>query len=125
MIRQTRLIVGAICAALIAFSITATSAAYRNAAQGPAAEAALPGAQPARNRFPGEKSGAQPNVVHVACTAGHGHMWPQANTQAFNLWALSTLASHPKGSDPKRFKLTPPPPGYSCRLGRFTDHYPA
>jgi poly(3-hydroxybutyrate) depolymerase len=68
---------------------------------------------------------AQPNVVHVACTAGHGHMWPQAETQAFNFWALSTLASHPKGSDPKRFKLTPPPQGYSCRLGRFTDHYPA
>jgi poly(3-hydroxybutyrate) depolymerase len=64
-----------------------------------------------------------PNVVHVACTAGHGHMWPQANTQAFNAWALKTLASHPKGSDPKAFKLTPPPEGYSCKLGRFTDHY--
>src|SRR5204863_9060870 len=36
------------------------------------------------------------NVVHVACTAGHGHMWPQVNTDAFNLWALTTLASHPK-----------------------------
>jgi poly(3-hydroxybutyrate) depolymerase len=66
---------------------------------------------------------AQPNVVHVACSASHGHMWPQANTQAFNEWALKTLASHPKGSDPKAFRLTPPPEGYSCRLGPFTDHY--
>lgn len=64
------------------------------------------------------------NVVHVACTAGHGHMWPQANTQAFNAWALRTLASHPKGSDPRAFRLTPPPEGYACKLGRFTDHYP-
>ena len=64
------------------------------------------------------------NVVHVACTAGHGHMWPQKNTDAFNLWALTTLASHPKGSKPGRFKLTTPPEGYSCKLGTFTDHYP-
>jgi poly(3-hydroxybutyrate) depolymerase len=64
------------------------------------------------------------NVVHVACTADHGHMWPQKNTDAFNRWALTTLASHPKGSDPKRFKLTPPPEGYSCRVGTYTDHYP-
>ena len=66
---------------------------------------------------------AQPNVVHIACTAGHGHMWPQTNTDAFNLWALRTLASHPKGSKPAEFKLTPPPEGYTCQLGRFTDHY--
>jgi poly(3-hydroxybutyrate) depolymerase len=79
-----------------------------------------PSTQAASNYF-----SAQPNVIHVACTAGHGHMWPQANTQAFNLWALSTLASHPKGSDPKRFKLTAPPQGYVCKIGRFTDHYPA
>lgn len=63
-------------------------------------------------------------VVHVACTASHGHRWPQVNTDAFNLWALKTLASHPKGTKPGRFKLTPPPEGYSCRLGPFTDHYP-
>jgi poly(3-hydroxybutyrate) depolymerase len=67
---------------------------------------------------------SMPNVVHVACSASHGHMWPQANTQAFNAWALKTLASHPKGSDPKAFTLTPPPEGYACKLGRFTDHYP-
>ena len=67
---------------------------------------------------------SMPNVVHVACSAGHGHMWPQVNTQAFNLWALTTLSSHPKGSDPKAFKLTPPPEGYSCKLGTFKDHYP-
>ncbi len=67
---------------------------------------------------------SMPKVVHVACSANHGHMWPQANTQAFNAWALKTLASHPKGSDPKAFRLTPPPEGYACKLGRFTDHYP-
>ena len=63
-------------------------------------------------------------VVHVACTAGHGHMWPQKNTDAFNLWALRTLTSHPKGSRPGQFKLIPPPEGYACKLGPFTDHYP-
>lgn len=63
------------------------------------------------------------NVVHVACSATHGHMWPQVNTQAFNLWALTTMASHPKGSKPKNFKLTTPPEGYKCQLGPFTDHY--
>lgn len=68
---------------------------------------------------------AQKNVVHVACVAGHGHMWPQVNTQAFNAWALKTLASHPKGADPKRFKLTPPPEGYSCKIGRFDSLYPS
>ncbi|MEW5686711.1 MAG: hypothetical protein AB1942_17475 [Pseudomonadota bacterium] len=67
---------------------------------------------------------SQRKVVHVACSATHGHMWPQVNTQAFNLWALTTLASHPKGSDPRRFKLPPPPEGYSCKLGRFDNLYP-
>ncbi len=66
---------------------------------------------------------SMPNVVHVACTASHGHMWPQQNTQAFNLWALTTMSSHPKGSDPKAFKLTAPPEGYSCKLGVFTGLY--
>ena len=64
-----------------------------------------------------------PNIVHVACTAGHGHMWPQVNTDEFNLWALRTLSSYPKGSKPSSFKLVPPPEGYKCQLGRFTDHY--
>ena len=64
------------------------------------------------------------DVVHVACSATHGHMWPQVNTQAFNLWTLTTLASYPKGSKPSDFRLTPPPQGYSCKLGPFTDHYP-
>ena len=67
---------------------------------------------------------AQKNVVHLACTADHGHMWPQKNTDTFNLWALTTMASYPKGSKPSRFKPTPPPEGYSCKLGPFTDHYP-
>jgi poly(3-hydroxybutyrate) depolymerase len=62
-------------------------------------------------------------VVHVACSADHGHMWPQVNTRAFNLWALQTLASHPKGSRPSRFRLTAPPRGYRCQVGRYTDHY--
>jgi len=66
---------------------------------------------------------AQRNVVHVACVASHGHMWPQVNTQAFNLWALSTLSSHPKGSDPRAFRLTSPPEGYRCQVGPFTGLY--
>lgn len=67
---------------------------------------------------------SQPNVVHVACKSTHGHMWPQINTQAFNSWALRTLASHPKGSDPRAFRLTPPPDGYDCKVGRFEGLYP-
>jgi poly(3-hydroxybutyrate) depolymerase len=63
------------------------------------------------------------NVVAVSCSSSHGHMWPQINTQAFNTWALTTLASHPKGSRATDFRLTPPPEGYACKLGRFTDHF--
>jgi poly(3-hydroxybutyrate) depolymerase len=63
------------------------------------------------------------NIVHVACTGDHGHRWPQINRDAFNLWALRTMASHPKGSDPRSFKLTPPPEGYTCKQGTYTDHY--
>jgi len=66
---------------------------------------------------------AIPGVVHVACSSDHGHMWPQKNTPAFNLWALKTMSSHPKGSDPNGFKLTDPPEGYNCRVGPYTDHY--
>ncbi len=77
-----------------------------------------PSTQAASNYF-----SAQPNVVHIACTASHGHMWPQVNTDAFNRWALQTLASHPKGTPASAFRLTPPPEGYSCKVGRFTDHY--
>ncbi|HEV7358727.1 MAG TPA: prolyl oligopeptidase family serine peptidase [Steroidobacteraceae bacterium] len=62
-------------------------------------------------------------VVEVSCSSSHGHMWPQVNTQAFNLWALTTLSSFPKGSRVADFHLTTPPEGYSCKLGRFTDHY--
>lgn len=67
---------------------------------------------------------SMPNVVHVACSATHGHSWPQVNTQAFNAWALQTLASHPKGAPVKDFQLTSPPEGYKCKLGVFVDHYP-
>jgi poly(3-hydroxybutyrate) depolymerase len=64
-----------------------------------------------------------PGVIEVSCTSSHGHMWPQINTQEFNLWALTTLASHPKGAPVSDFHLMPPPQGYSCRLGPFIDHY--
>lgn len=77
-----------------------------------------PSTQAASNYF-----SSQPNVVHVACSSTHGHMWPQIGTDAFNLWALRTLASHPKGSSPESFRLTPPPDGYACKIGRFEDHY--
>lgn len=66
---------------------------------------------------------AMDDVVSVACSADHGHRWPSANRDAFNLWALETMASHPKGSDPSVFELTPPPEGYACRVGTFNDHY--
>jgi poly(3-hydroxybutyrate) depolymerase len=77
-----------------------------------------PSTQAASNYF-----SSIPGVVQVSCTSSHGHMWPQINTQAFNLWALTTLASFPKGSRAADFHLTAPPEGYSCKQGRFTDHY--
>jgi poly(3-hydroxybutyrate) depolymerase len=64
-----------------------------------------------------------PGVVEVSCSSTHGHMWPQINTQAFNLWALTTLASFPKWTPTANFHLASPPEGYTCKLGRFTDHY--
>ncbi len=67
---------------------------------------------------------AMPDVVSVACSTSDGHQWPQIDTQAFNAWALRTLVSHPKGAPVSSFRLTPPPQGYACTLGRFTDHYP-
>jgi hypothetical protein len=66
---------------------------------------------------------SMPNVVHVACSTTDGHQWPTINRDAFNLWALTTLSSHPKGSGKDAFVLTPPPSGYTCRVGVFTDHY--
>jgi poly(3-hydroxybutyrate) depolymerase len=66
---------------------------------------------------------SMPNVVHVACSATHGHQWPTVNRDAFNLWALTTLSSHPKGTPKADFVLTPPPAGYTCKLGVYTDHY--
>jgi poly(3-hydroxybutyrate) depolymerase len=67
---------------------------------------------------------SRPGVVHVACSSTHGHRWPSINRDAFNRWALTTLASHPKGQDPAGFVLPPPPEGYACRIGPFTDLYP-
>ena len=63
------------------------------------------------------------DVVEVSCTVDDGHMWPQVDTDAFNRWTVTTLASFPKGSQPSQFRLTPPPQGYRCKLGPFTDHY--
>lgn len=77
-----------------------------------------PSTQAAANYF-----GSLPEVIEIACSSSHGHMWPQINTQAFNLWALTTLASHPKGTPASQFKLPPPPEGYSCKTGPYTDHY--
>lgn len=61
---------------------------------------------------------AQPNVVTLACSGMHGHMWPAAATP----WMMETLLSHPKGSDPAKFVLKPPPSGLSCVVGAYTDH---
>jgi len=77
-----------------------------------------PSTQAASNYF-----SSIPGVIEIACSSSHGHMWPQINTQAFNLWALTTLASHPKGTPASEFMLTPPPEGYSCKMGPYTDHY--
>jgi poly(3-hydroxybutyrate) depolymerase len=77
-----------------------------------------PSTQAASNYF-----SSIPGVVQVSCTSSHGHMWPQINTQEFNLWALTTLASFPKGSRVADFHLTAPPEGYRCSQGRFVDHY--
>ena len=77
-----------------------------------------PSTQAASNYY-----GSMANVVTISCTVRDGHMWPQVDTDAFNLWALTTLVSHPKGSDSSRFALTPPPDGYNCNLGPFRDHY--
>ena len=77
-----------------------------------------PSTQAASNYF-----SSVPGLVEVSCSSSHGHMWPQINTQAFNLWALTTLASHPKGTRASAFHLTAPPEGYSCRVGPFNDHY--
>jgi poly(3-hydroxybutyrate) depolymerase len=77
-----------------------------------------PSTQAASNYF-----SSTAGLVTVSCSSSHGHMWPQINTQAFNSWALTTLASFPKDSRSQDFHLTTPPDGYSCVLGRFTDHY--
>jgi poly(3-hydroxybutyrate) depolymerase len=77
-----------------------------------------PSTQAAANYF-----ASIPGVVAVSCSSSHGHMWPQISTQAFNLWALTTLASFPKGSRAADFRLSSPPEGYRCKLGPFTDHY--
>lgn len=66
---------------------------------------------------------AHSNVVHVACSSTHGHQWPTVNRAAFNTWAATTLASHPKGTAKSAFVLPPPPSGYTCRVGAYTDHY--
>jgi hypothetical protein len=37
-------------------------------------------------------------------------------------WLAETLLAHPKGTDPAEFRLTPPPSGFGCVLGEYTDH---
>jgi dienelactone hydrolase len=69
-------------------------------------------------RFAAEYFAAQQNVVTVSCSGTHGHIWPTAMTG----WLVETLLSHPKGSDPEDFVLTEPPAGFSCVVGRYTDH---
>lgn len=61
---------------------------------------------------------AQPEVVTVACTGDHGHIWPTAMTT----WLAETLLSHPKGNRPEDFTLSTPPAGFSCVIGAYTDH---
>jgi hypothetical protein len=69
-------------------------------------------------RLAAEYYAAQSNVVTVACSGTHGHVWPTVMTP----WLATTLLSHPKGSAPAAFKLTEPPTGFSCVLGKYTDH---
>lgn len=79
-----------------------------------------PSTQAASNYF-----SSMPNVVHVACSGMYGHNWLGGAVGApFNAWALTTLASHPKGSDAETFELTEVPAGFTCQVGRYTDHYP-
>jgi hypothetical protein len=68
----------------------------------------------------------QKNVVHLACSATHGHMWPTQMQDAFNAWFADVFYSHPKGTAPDAFKMIDPPDSggaYTCKLGRYTDHY--
>jgi dienelactone hydrolase len=60
----------------------------------------------------------QEEVVTLACTGSHGHIWPPAMTA----WLAETIASHPKGSDPDDFVMPAPPEGFSCVRGPYTDH---
>lgn len=62
---------------------------------------------------------AQPNVAVVNCQGTQGHLWPRGGP--WNSWMAMTLASHPKGTPKKDFKLPPSPAGYRCALGRFSD----
>jgi predicted esterase len=66
----------------------------------------------------GQYYGTQANVVHVACSGTQGHMWLSSATT----WFATTLLSHPKGTDPKSFKLPTPPSGLNCVVGEYKDH---
>jgi hypothetical protein len=59
------------------------------------------------------------NVAVVTCQGSQGHLWPPS--AAFNMWMATTLASHPKGTPKADFKLTNPPSGFRCSVGRYTD----
>lgn len=85
----------------------------------------LPPATPLANYAPSTKLSSnyyasQPNVVSLACSHNEGHWWPR--NAAFTNWVAETLRSHPKGTPRESFVLPPPPPGFSCVVGSYTDH---
>ena len=94
---------------------------------GPACSDYRPNVQAASNYY-----ASQDRVVTISCSGIHGHRWPRGaaymdnreNRDAFNRWAAATLLSHPKGSDPATFRMTSPPPPYTCVRGRYADLYP-
>jgi predicted esterase len=61
---------------------------------------------------------SQSKVVHVGCSGNHGHSWPSSATN----WLVTTVLSHPKGTDPAAFTLPTPPSGLNCVIGEYTDH---
>jgi hypothetical protein len=79
-----------------------------------------PGSPPyaAETKAAAEYYAAQSAVVTVSCSGTYGHQWPAAMTP----WLAETLLSHPKGTAPTAFMLKPPPAGFTCVVGPYTDH---
>jgi predicted esterase len=61
---------------------------------------------------------SQEKVLTVSCSGSQAHSWPSGLTN----WLATTLLSYPKGSDPSSFQLMPPPSGFTCTVGEYTDH---